>query len=183
MAPVTQELIRILTGDVGEILESMASIKDQLTGISDEILFSKFYLFLNSAFHMDQEELRRFSAKLAEKESFQNSFRLLCIIDHIRDLQNVKYISNVTRAFINGFINKEIYFRLCEVIANLLPEDVEFIIANHGKRDLQYTYSAVSLESNQLMYKSVMGKDARCCFLPLEVKLYEYALMYDEDNI
>ena len=178
--PIVKDLMSILHGDVVEVAETIGALYKKITGVSDQIFFAKFTLFLKCGFGMDASELRKFSAKLAEDESFQSGFRILNIIDQIRSLDSIKYISNATRAFLYCYIDKEMYFRLCGVIVNLLPEDVDFIIENHGNRDMKYTYSAVALESNQLIYKSVMGDDARCCFLPLEDILYKYVLTYDD---
>ncbi len=180
MDDVLSDSVEILLGDYGTMINLIRKLPGNFIGIRDKLYWLKFRAFLQGTFRYNAESLRKFSEKLANENAGVDCIRIISTIDQIRQIDSIKYISNLTRAFINDYIDKEMYFRLCDVILKLLPGDIEYIISNINKRDLEYNYNAVALESNQLMYKSIMGKDARCCFLPLARKLYEFALTYDD---
>ena len=101
------------------------------------------------------------SAKLfgSDKDKKRNGTRLLAELEKIDTSEKMKYILNATKSLLIGLIDSSLYFRLIDVIADTLPEDLEYF---SSIAITTCTYSG-SLQINTLQRKGLLmqaGVDA-----------------------
>lgn len=87
-----------------------------------------------------------------EKDKIRNGTRLLAELEKIDTLEKMKYILNATKSLLVGLVDNSLYFRIIDVIADTLPEDLEYL---SRAAITTCTYSG-TLQINALQGKGLM---------------------------
>lgn len=126
-----EELVSAILG--GDAVALGKLIKDVLNGpyfIREQMFWQNFMDYLDYTC-ANKEELRKLSEKLAEDgKSFENTKRIIKIIDDAGTRKKCIYISNLTRACCMGLIPLSKFFKLSQCIDRLTDEDLEFLNNN-----------------------------------------------------
>ena len=98
--------------------------------------------------------------------------------------------SNLLRAYKNGLICKEDFFRLGFCLTKLLSQDAKFLKDNITKDRIEENIYCISLASNNLMYNQTRGLDSDSidtkkeyyCFTDVGKMLDKYALSFGDES-
>ena len=91
-------------------------------------------------------------------------------------------MSNLTRALMQELIDINTFFRLQNIVTNIVFEDLIFLTEHIRTHNLKYSVNIISLVNNSLAYQSVISgaSDNEYEISSLGLKLYVYGLDYDE---
>lgn len=105
--------------------------------------------------------------------------RLIECIDRVQTQQKIQYLINATKCFINGEIDRETYFRICNLITYTLEEDLDFLRKNVDMVDLSYGMAVQGLLISGLMYQSAVGEEgSKYSVTPIAKVIDRCALTY-----
>lgn len=123
-----EELVTAIVG--GDILALGKLLQDILNSpyfIREQIFWQNFIDYLDNACD-NEEDLRKLAEKLAENgDSYENTKRIIKIIDEVGTKKKAIYISSLTRACCMGNISISKFFKLAQCIERLTDEDLEFL--------------------------------------------------------
>ena len=129
--------------------------------LSDQIVFGKLYDIM-----IDQDSGFDDWLKLSEKfdedsRSYQKMVRqIIYNINAINEVVMLGAYSNLLRAYKNGLICKDVFFRLGFTLTKLLSQDAKILKDNIGKDRIEENIYCISLASNNLMYNQTRGLDS-----------------------
>lgn len=126
-----EELVSAIAGgDISALGKLIKDICNSPYFVREQIFWQNFIDYLDNACE-DEEELRKLSAKLAEDgNSYENTKRIIKIIDDVGTKKKTVYISNLTRACCMGNISVSKFFKLSQCIVRLTDEDLMFLCDN-----------------------------------------------------
>lgn len=136
---------------------AITKVGAKIACIPDLIFWNKFQK-LYQGVNQTPYEFRKISERLAEHEhDSEYAFRLIKIIDDIDTMHKTQYLINLTRALLSNMIEREEYFRYCNILTNLIDEDIKFLINNIDSVEFEESITTLTLESKGLMYESMNG--------------------------
>lgn len=121
--------------------------------LHDEIFWTKFKLFLDGTIR-NELEWKEFSQMIDNSEA--NAFRLINYIDKAESCKKIKYFSRVTRSLIEEKIDKKTFFRVFNIITQVLEEDLDFLLQNYKVKKFEYNNNIQGLLNVGLVYQSVV---------------------------
>lgn len=146
--------------------------------IRDEIFWQNFIQYINDTC-TNQEELRKFSNRLAESDNpFEDVRRIIGIIDAAQTQKKVKYISNLTRACCMGNITKSKFFKLAQCIERLTDEDID-LLNNVSEAVVKTDEEFIEDFRNCGLLKEIDGGFA---YTKRAYELKKYSLQYELEN-
>ena len=185
------ECLSAICGNSKSVANIVLFASENILSLNDTLFWDDLKDFIDGVDEHKDEYRFQLSAKLVEKD---DKMRLLKIIREVQSKQQVKYIVNATRCFLAGFIEKDVYFRLCYLISSTLVEDLLFLQKHISDEEREYVYgiNVQGLESIGLMYLStISGGTASNEYNPEDGNKYsftnvayvldEYSLSYDDD--
>lgn len=177
-----ENLISSVLGDPIAVEKVIKTITNMPMFINETIFYENFRLFLSESFSCE-EELRVFSQKLDEDgNKRENAKRIIKIIDSIESEKKTRYVINLTRSCIAGFLSVKDYFRLCTVVKNTILEDLDFLSQKIKEKDLELTPETLNLSNQGLMYMSVIGTPSEYSFLELAEMLDKFGISYGDEE-
>ena len=152
--------------------------------ISDYLFERKFKKFIDGCFADDSLKKRFINLINKDGKKEENAFRIIEIINKCDCEEKVDFIINLTDAFINEYIDKESYFRLCKIVNDNLYEDLCFVRETIFNNMQIYDSVIQTLFSNGLMYQSSIdvGGHAYYSYTTIARYLDKYALSYKDDQ-
>ena len=141
-------ILEDLCGILGSIILGEATYKVQLglwagrygLSIPDKLFCRKLKRFADEN-RMSDEEKKKFCDRFSKEGSREeNILRLLNIINVLETEEKVDYINNLRVAYGYGRITHTNFFRICNIVANTLYEDLIFL-KTHIKDEKSFSYS------------------------------------------
>ena len=197
---VLESVIGLLSRDPIAILSSLVKLRKLTLTIRDAIFLENFQNYLIRLYDIDDAGSinnkcnEKFASLLAEQSPneeagyegdpdrlHENAKRIVKLIDDASTIQKSIYYANLTRAAIDGYINRAQFFKLCNCVRNLTDEDLEYLAI-----DIQKRWTSTITEDNGLI------DDFRAVGLMKEVnegfsyskrafELLKYGLKYEEN--
>ncbi|MBQ2945829.1 MAG: hypothetical protein IJD95_04615 [Clostridia bacterium] len=172
----------------------LSPIKDSVESVcslSDQIVFGKLYdIMINQ--DSDFDDWLKISEKFDEdSKSYKKMVRqIIYNINAINEVDMLGAYSNLLRAYKNGLICKEDFFRLGFCLTKLLSQDAQFLKDNIHRDRIEENIYCISLASNNLMYNQTRGLDGDSidekkeyyCFTDVGKMLDKYALSYGDES-
>lgn len=153
--------------------------------IREQIFWTKLSMFLDGI-NLSDEDRAIFRAKLSENGTErENAERLITLIDRTDTKKKIRYFINATRCLLADFITSSEYFRICNLITNILYEDLEFLGKNISSEEFEYSFFVQGLLNSGLMCQSVIDSNTgnhQYSFTALAKLVDEYAVSYDNDT-
>lgn len=149
----------------------------------ERLFWSKMEQFLNSVY-LNENDCSALRAKLAAYgEEEKNIYRLIAYIDRAETKKKIRYLINVTRCLLTGFIDLDTYFRICNAVTYTLEEDLQYLRNHITEDNIAYNASTQGLYANGLMYQSTIEVSGRqfFSFSPIGKMVDRYAVSYDDD--
>lgn len=149
---------------------------------NEQRFWSKMEEFLNGVF-LYEEDRAKFTAKLTENgENYDNPYRLAECINRAETKRKIRYIINATRCLLSDFIETSEYFRICQIIAQTIDEDLIFLRDHIGEHELPYSFPVQGLLNVGIMYQNVYDAngDQYYSFTPLAELVDKFAVSYDD---
>ena len=172
----------------------LSPIKDSVESVcslSDQIVFGKLYdIMINQ--DSDFDDWLKISEKFDEdSKSYEKMVRqIIYNINAINEVDMLGAYSNLLRAYKNGLICKDDFFRLGFCLTKLLSQDAQFLKDNIHKDRIEENIYCISLASNNLMYNQTRGLDSDSsneereyyCFTKVGKMLDKYALSFGDES-
>ena len=185
-----KEVVSVAYSWLSLIFPWLSPIKDSVESVcslSDQIVFGKLYdVMINQ--DSDFDEWLKLSEKFDEdSKSYQKMVRqIIYNINAINEVDLLGAYSNLLRAYKNGLICKDDFFRLGFCLTKLLYQDAQFLKDNIRKDRIEENIYCISLSSNNLMYNQTRGLDSDSsneekdfyCFTEVGKMLDKYALSF-----
>ena len=149
----------------------------------ERLFWSKMEQFLNGVY-LNENDCSDLRAKLAAYgEEEENIYRLIAYIDRAETKKKIRYLINVTRCLLTGFIDLDTYFRICNAVTYTLEEDLQYLRNHITEDNIAYNASTQGLYANGLMYQSTIEVSGRqfFSFSPIGKMVDKYAVSYDDD--
>lgn len=161
---------------------TLVSLVKSCCDIHSMIFWSKMECFLKGITVIPYEERQKFSKKFANENYKEFVKRLILLVDKIDDDRKAVIMSNLTRALMQELIDINTFFRLQNIVTNIVFEDLIFLTEHIRTHNLKYSVNIISLVNNSLAYQSVISgaSDNEYEISSLGLKLYVYGLDYDE---
>ena len=161
---------------------TLVSLVKSCCDIPSMIFWSKMECFLKGIAVIPYEERQKFSEKFANENYKEFVKRLILLVDKIDDDRKAVIMSNLTRALMQELIDINTFFRLQNIVTNIVFEDLIFLTEHIRTHNLKYSVNIISLLNNSLAYQSVISStsDNEYEISSLGLKLYVYGLDYDE---
>ena len=189
-----EEIVNVTCSWLSLALPWLSPIKDTIESVcslSDQIVFGKLYdIMINQ--DSDFDDWLKLSEKFDEdSRSYQNMVRqIIYNINAINEVDMLGAYSNLLRAYKNGLICKDDFFRLGFTLTKLLSQDAKFLKDNILKDRIEENVYCLSLTSNNLMYNQTRGLDSRSndekkeyyCFTDVGKMLDKYALSFGDER-
>jgi len=189
-----QEIFNVTCSWLSLALPLLSPIKDTIESVyslSDQIVFGKLYdIMINQ--DSDFDDWLKLSEKFEEDSgSYQKMVRqIIYNINAINEVDMLGAYSNLLRAYKNGLICKEDFFRLGFCLTKLLSQDAKFLKDNITKDRIEENIYCISLASNNLMYNQTRGLDSDSidakkeyyCFTDVGKMLDKYALSFGDES-
>lgn len=174
-----EELVSAIVG--GDILALGKLIKDILNSpyfVREQIFWQNFIDYLDNACD-DEDGLRTLSAKLAENgNSYEDTKRIIKIIDDAGTKKKTLYVSNLTRACCMGNISVSKFFKLSQCIVRLTDEDLIFLCDNISPKTIDTDEEYIDDFRNCGLLKEVEGGFV---YTKRAYELKKYSLWYGHD--
>ena len=168
-----------------DVISDISSIDDVVKivkGVSDYTFKRKLESFV-MGINTNPKARAKFIAKMREdgKEEIY-AIRIVELINRVEDIQKMRFINNLTAAFLVDFIDKEAYFRMFTLITDCIYEDLKYLQDHIEEKDLNYSNNVQALFSCGLMYQSRISQDGEAVysFTPIARMLDIWALSYDD---
>ena len=189
-----EEIVNVTCSWLSLALPWLSPIKDTIESVcslSDQIVFGKLYdIMINQ--DSDFDDWLKLSEKFDEdSRSYQNMVRqIIYNINAINEVDMLGAYSNLLRAYKNGLICKDDFFRLGFTLTKLLSQDAKFLKDNILKDRIEENVYCISLTSNNLMYNQTRGLDSSSndekkeyyCFTDVGKMLDKYALSFGDER-
>lgn len=148
--------------------------------IQQQIFWAKLQALLEGL-DLDEDEMLQMSAALAKDgNKDDNVVRLVSYIDRAESLRKVDCFVNVTRCLLAGYIDLELYFRICQAVTNTQLEDLMYLRGHISEQDLRYNRNVQGLITTGLMATSIVGADQRYSFTPLADDVDRFAVSFKD---
>lgn len=174
-----EKLVTAIVG--GDILALGKLLKDILNSpyfIQEQIFWQNFIDYLDNACD-NEEDLRKLAEKFAEDgNSYENTKRIIKIIDEVGTKKKAIYISNLTRACCMGNITISKFFKLAQCIERLTDEDLEFLNDNINGSVIETDEEFIDDFRNCGLLKEVAGGFV---YTKRAYELKKYSLWYGHD--
>lgn len=168
-------------------VSSLKESKESIQSIYDKVLFNKLALVLSNQDSNFNEWL-----KISEKFNEDNKAylkmvkKLIYYINAMNEEELLSAFSNLLRAYKDGLICKNDFFRLGFCLTKLLAEDAKYLVDNIKKEKIQENIYCISLSNIGLMYNKSRGFSENdddveiefYCFTQMGKMLDKYALNY-----
>ena len=152
--------------------------------IPNVLFVTKLIWFLDGA-ELNEKDREKLRKRLKPDGSSEFAHRLVELINQCESKRKVKYLSNATRALINDCIDRRLYFRVCNVVTQLIEEDLVFLRDHVLEGDRTYPYS---IEVQSLASMGLMLQRARAdasfvyTFTSLAKQVDQYAISFGDDD-
>ena len=189
-----KEIVNVTCSWLSLALPWISPIKDTIEfvySLSDQIVFGKIYDIMNNQ-DDDFDEWLKLTEKFdKDSGSYQKMVRqIIYNINAINEVDMLGAYSNLLRAYKNGLICKEDFFRLGFCLTKLLSQDAKFLKDNIIKDRIEENIYCISLASNNLMYNQTRGLDSGSidekkeyyCFTDVGKMLDKYALSFGDES-
>lgn len=189
-----KEIVNVTCSWLSLALPWISPIKDTIEfvySLSDQIVFGKIYDIMNNQ-DDDFDEWLKLTEKFdKDSRSYQKMVRqIIYNINAINEVDMLVAYSNLLRAYKNGLICKEDFFRLGFCLTKLLSQDAKFLKDNIIKDRIEENIYCISLASNNLMYNQTRGLDSGSidekkeyyCFTDVGKMLDKYALSFGDES-
>ena len=168
-------------------VSSLKESKESIQSISDKVLFNKLAFVLSNQDSNFNEWL-----KISEKFNEDNKAylkmvkKLIYYINAMNEEELLSAFSNLLRAYKDGLICKNDFFRLGFCLTKLLAEDAKYLVDNIKKEKIEENIYCISLSNIGLMYNKSRGFSENdddveiefYCFTQMGKMLDKYALNY-----
>ena len=174
-----EELVSaIASGDILALGKLIRDIFNSPYFIREQIFWKNFIDYLDNACE-DEKGLRTLSEKLAEDgNSYENTKRIIKIIDDVGTRRKALYVSNLTRACCMGNISVSKFFKLSQCIVGLTDEDLMFLCENIGPKTIDTDEEYIDDFRNCGLLKEVEGGFV---YTKRAYELKKYSLWYGYD--
>ena len=166
-------------------VSSLKESKESIQSISDKVLFNKLAFVLSNQDSNFNEWL-----KISEKFNEDNKAylkmvkKLIYYINAMNEEELLSAFSNLLRAYKDGLICKNDFFRLGFCLTKLLAEDAKYLVDNIKKEKIEENIYCISLSNIGLMYNKSRGFSENdddveiefYCFTQMGKMLDKYAL-------
>ena len=183
----TGEWLSLIIPVMNPILKTIENVYN----LSDKILFNKLYEIMMKQDN-DFNEWLKISEKFNEDDKSYNKVvrQIIYNINAINEEDMLYAYANLLRAYKNGCICKEDFFRLGFCLTKILSQDAEFLKNNIKKDKIEENIFCISLSSINLMYNQTRGLDSKSiteqkeyyCFTKLGEMLDKFALSFGDEN-
>lgn len=152
MADLASLCYDAVTGNPFALAQIMTKVAGTCFLIPNALFVTKLTGFLNGV-ELSEKDREKMRKKLGPDGSSEYAHRLVELINQCESERKVKYLSNATRALIDDCIDRQLYFRVCNVVTQLIEEDLVFLRDHvlEGDRTYPYSIEVQSLASMGLM--------------------------------
>lgn len=189
-----KEIVDVTCSWLSLVMPIVSPIKDTVAftrSFSDEILFGKLYDIMIDQ-DSDFDQWLKLSENFEEDSNkYQKMVRqIIYNINAINEVDMLSAYSNLLRAYKNGLICREDFFRLGFCLTKLLSQDAQFLKDNIHKDRIEENIYCISLTSNNLMYNQTRGLDSNSidenkeyyCFTDVGRMLDKYSLSFGDES-
>lgn len=176
--------IGALTGsfsDMGELSKEMISCPFL---IQNKFFWDNFKYFLKRI-HLTEEEKEILRNKLTVDGNYNdNAKRIIYVLSDIDTEKKVDYVIYATKSLMDGKIEIDEYFRVCNAITTLIYEDLQFLKANIDNNNLRYGLAVQALMNAGIISRnqSPMELEYSYSFTPFAEKIYKNAICPEDHH-
>lgn len=182
--------VKLFLGDPTAAMDLTKDIGTVLYQLPNEIFFSKMKMFLSDSYgQVDLEDRVKFAEKFSgDNENFEVYVkRQLLLINSINDDKKIYYLASLTRAFIYGKIDYNLYFKLAYIINQATIEELVYLSNNINKpiNWNMYTYSLKNLgiiEQTVIPQNKDEEENAKYEYTPFAKAIDRFSLKFDIDD-
>ena len=176
------DAVSAILGDPISAVKVLNALRKMPAFIQQELLWAKMEAFIDGL-DLDEEDIRKLGAIFEENgDKTDNALRLISCIEKADSIKKIGCFVNATLSLINGFINREKYFRICLTVSNTLLEDLQFLQQKIHLKDFSYSETVQGLISSGLMFMSSIQETPSYSFTPFAIDVDKYAISYGDNE-
>jgi len=160
------------------LLKSLYKIS---TSISDYFFIQSLLKFLNELANLSKKEKENMKSKIENEDGYENKIgeKLLGIINKIDDSEKPAIIAKIFKSFINGFINRNEFFKFSQVVNKSYLPDLMKLTDFARRQSLTNENSSSLLGLGLIQIKLVFYSGENISRGLSETEPYEYTLNSD----
>ena len=120
-------LLKIALKDYGGAVESASNAAQFVLDYKEEEFFRKFIYYIFELKEFSAEKRVKFSQEIQMKAKDASGNVVLGMVDRLDNINKEKYLANLTKARIHGFISIEDFFRLSSLLERIPFVDLEHL--------------------------------------------------------
>lgn len=153
----------------------------------DSFYITKWRMFVEGVYMDDDAKAKIAEYFVTQEDKKEFLCKILKVLDDIDSDEKVKYLVNLTRSFLNNFINKDDYYRMVNCLRVVLVQDLKFLQENISSNYLLNNPNVDALVQASLMYQDYISQSdpneaTRYKFTALGEMLDRYSISFGDET-